>query len=194
MSTLISSENKQIARTILDVIGGTPNVWSYLDDNNKSKVDLLSCIDIPAKSITSYSTIGLSDYSIGLRVGEVSLGIEIAGACRTEYEFYPNIISTCAFNIINSGFKCRPGATFKHIVGMYYPEYSMKHILFLPPFGWRNEFPTLEFPKKKVTWLLTVPISDMELAQINQKGVDSLETLFEERQIDIYNLGRESVL
>jgi antitoxin YqcF len=194
MPTKISSENQLIAKTILDVFGGTPDVWSYLDENNKSKVDILSCKDIPAQSITSYSTIGLSDFSIGIRVGEVSLGIEIAGACRSGYEFYSNIISTCAFYVINSDFKCRPGATMKNIVEMYYPDISMKHILFLPPFGWRKEFPTLEFSKKKVTWLLSVPISDMELSYIIQKGVDTLETLFDEIQIDIYNLERKSVL
>lgn len=194
MSTKISSENRLIARTISDVFGGSPTVWSYADEKNKSKVDILSCLDVPAKSITSYSTIGLSDFSIGLRVGEIPLGIELVGACRADYELFSNILSTCAFNIINSGYKCKPGSIFENVVKMYYPENTMKHILFVPPFGWQKEFTTLEFPKKKVTWLLIVPISDKEFSYATEKGADALESLFEERQIDIYDLGRRSEL
>lgn len=192
MSIKISPENQSIARAILEVFRGTPNVWSYLDENEKSKVDILSCEDVPAKSITSYSTIGLSDFSIDLRSGETPLGLELVGACRTGYEAFPNILATCAFNIINSGYKCRPGAIFQHIVEMYYPGIEMKHILFIPTFGWRREFTTLEFATKKVTWLCVVPISDEENAYAAEKGVDALESLFEEKQTNIHDLGRRS--
>jgi hypothetical protein len=194
MTQKISDANKMIARTVLDIFGGKPNVWSFVDDNKINSIDILSCNDTPVKSVTSYSTVGLSDFTIGLQVGDIPLGLEMVGACRTRYEFFPNILSTCAFFVINSGFKCRPGSTLKNIVDMYYPGNIMQHVLFLPTFGWRKEFMTLEFSTKRVTWLLLVPISDKELDFSTEKGIDALETLFEEKQIDIFDLERKSVL
>lgn len=191
---MISNENKKIANTALEVFGGKPLVWTYADENNESKIDILPCQDRPYSSITSYSTLGLSDYSVGLEVEGITLGVEIVGACRSEYDKYSNVISTCAFNIINSHFKCYPDAIFKRIVEMYYPSFLMKHILFIPPFGWDKEFHTLEFPTKKVAWLLATPISELEFRLAEEKGVDLLKSLFEEKQIDIYDLNRKSVI
>lgn len=62
-------------------------------------MDILDAIDRPYDGITAYSTIGLSDYSIGYSVDEKPLRIEIVGASDTIYEFFPNILSTCAFSI-----------------------------------------------------------------------------------------------
>lgn len=191
---MISIENRKIANIVLDVFGGKPTVCTYADENNLSKIDILSCEDRPYKAVTSYSTIGLSDFSIGLEVGCTPLGIEIVGASGSEFEKFSNIISTCAFNVINSHFKCYPDAIFQGVVDMYYPSFSMKHILFVPPFGWDKEFETLDFPTKKVAWLLAVPISEIEIRFADEKGVDILKSLFNEKQIDIYNLNRRSVV
>lgn len=190
----VSTENRKIANIVLEVFGGEPVVWSYTDENDRSKIDILSCKDRPYDFVTSYSTIGLSDYSIGLQVEQIPLGIEIVGACGSEFEQFPNIISTCALNIINSHFKCFPGAIFKSVVEMYFPSFTTKHILFVPPFGWDKEFQTLEFSTKKVAWLLAVPISDPEYSYAVKNGSEELEALFEEKQIDIYDLNRVSVL
>lgn len=67
-----------------------------------SNVDILSTIDRPYEGVTSYSTIGLSDYSIGYSIDEKPLRVEIVGASATMFELFPNVLSTCAFNIINT--------------------------------------------------------------------------------------------
>lgn len=61
----ISEENKVLARTALEAFEGKPNVFKYWDENNISSVDILSCEDKNFEGILSYSTLGLSDYSIG---------------------------------------------------------------------------------------------------------------------------------
>lgn len=189
----ISDENRIIAKSALRTFGGKPSVSKYWDGNNDSSVDMLSTVNRPFDGITSYSTIGLSDYSIGLIVDETPLRIEIVGASATDYEQFPNILASCAFCIINSKFLVSHGEIFRDIIQVYYPNSDMKHVLFLSPFLW-EDLKTLELQNKKVAWLLAVPISQDEYLFAQEKGVDSLEELFEQEDIDIFDLERESVL
>lgn len=188
------SMNRTIARTALKAFGGEPEVFEYWDENKESSIDLLSTINRPYDGLTSYSTIGLSDYTIGYSVDEMPLRAEIVGACATEYEFFPNILTTCAFFIINSEFSVSPGKIFEDIIQMYYPDYEMKHVLFMSPFLWEDSLKTIDFEEKKVAWLLAVPISENEYLFAQEKGTEKLEELFEQEEIDILNLERRSTL
>ena len=69
----------------------------------------------------------------------------------------------------------------------------MQHILFIPPFLWEDKLTTLSFNDKKIAWLLVIPISEKELEYAKKHGTDALENLFEEYQIDIFDLKRKSV-
>lgn len=154
---------------------------------------MLSCNDRPYDGVTSYSTIGLSGHSIDQTVDNLPLRVEIVGACASGYECFPNILGSCAFNIINTKFTCYPGAIFQNVVKYYIPDSPMKHILFTPPFLWEDKLTTINFDDKKVAWLLAVPISDKEFEYAKKYGTDALENLFEEHQIDIFDLKRKSV-
>ncbi len=189
----ITNENKIIARTALEEFGGKPSVSKYWDDNNVSNVDILATIDRPYDGVTSYSTIGLSDYSIGYSVDEKPLRIEIVGAAAKIFEFFPNILSTCAFNIINTTLPISHGEIFKGVIKMYYPDSEMEHVLFTSPFLW-DKLETIDFPDKKVTWLLAVPISTKEFLYAEKEGPEALEDLFEKKEIDIFDLRRNSIL
>lgn len=189
----VTKENKIIARTALEAFGGKPSVSKYWDENKVSSVDILSTIDRPYEGVTSYSTIGLSDYSIGYSVDEKPLRIEIVGASATLFEFFPNIVSTCAFNIINTKLPIAHGEIFKGVVRMYYPNSEMEHVLFTSPFLW-EKLNSIDFLDKKVTWLLAVPISKKELLFAEEEGTEALEDLFEKKDIDIFDIRRNSVL
>ena len=67
---------KEIANIELGVFGGTPKVFRYWDEKEEKNVDVLSCVDSPFSGITSYATIGLSEYSIGLMYNNKELCIE----------------------------------------------------------------------------------------------------------------------
>jgi antitoxin YqcF len=189
----ISSENKIIAKSALQAFGGKPQVSKYWDESNVSNIDILSTADRPYEGITSYSTIGLSDHSIEYTVDGTPLRIEIVGASASEYKQFPNVLATCAFYIINSNFLVSHGKVFRDMIKMYYPNSEMKHVLFASPFLW-EDLKTLDFPNKKVAWLLAVPISENEYIFAQEKGTDSLEELFEEKEIDIFDLERKSIL
>lgn len=189
----ISSENKIIAKSALQVFGGKPQVSKHWDESNVSNIDMLSSADRPYDGITSYSTIGLSDHSIKYTVDGTPLRIEIVGASASKYEHFPNVLATCAFCIIKSNFLVSHGKIFRDMIKMYYPNSEMKHVLFVSPFMW-EDLKTLDFPNKKVAWLFAVPISENEYIFAQEKGTDSLEELFKEKEIDIFDMERKSIL
>lgn len=188
-----SEENKAIAMDILRVFGGRPGVAKYWDDQHVSHIDILSTINQPFEGVSSYSTIGLSDYSIGYTGEEKPLRIEVIGAHATENNDFPNILATCAFNVMNSKQAISPGEVFQDIVALYYPDSEMKHILFTDPFLWKN-LKSIELPEKTVAWLLAVPISNNEYLYSLDKGIDALGDLFEQEDIDIFDIERKSVV
>lgn len=188
----VSEENKILAQTAVKAFEGKPNVFKYYDDNHKSSVDILSCEDKNFESILSYSTLGLSDFSIGYEGNGLPLRVELVGA--SDFECFPNILATCAFNIINSKFECSFGTTFKNVIDMYLPDSPMKHILFLSPFLWEDTLKTIKFKKKQVAWLMAIPISEEEKQFADNNGIEALEQLFEEHQINVFDLERTSVI
>ncbi|MED4865229.1 suppressor of fused domain protein, partial [Bacillus subtilis] len=118
----VTQENKVIARTVLGAFGGKPKVTKYWDDNKSSSIDILSVSDQPQEGIMSYSTLGLSDHSINYEVNGTPLRVEIVAAMESASDIYANVLSTCAFNIINSNFSCAPGVIFKDVISMYDQE------------------------------------------------------------------------
>ena len=192
-----TSENRAIFQTILDVFGGEDEkcpVQTYWDASREHWIDIAACPGSPVAGVVSYATIALSDFSIGKMVGDIPLGVEIVGACYDRYPDFPGILSSCAFNIIIEEATCFPGVIYPDMIEPYYPDAAMKHILFVPAFGWKKEFQTLGFPTKKAAWLMAVPISEAEYQYAKEQGVEELETLFEEKRIDVYDVGRVSIL
>jgi len=185
-------DNKKIAHKLLEVVGGTPKVVEYV--NEDSKIDIYIGENRPYEGVTSYGTIGLSNYDIGLEVpNKKALRVEFIGACGNYYKEFANIISSCAFNIVTGQYSCNPGVVYPDIINQYYEESEMKHIMFAAPFLWDN-LSTIEFDTTVVTWLMPIPISDSEFEFVKEHGSEALEELFEEHDIDVFDLERKSVV
>ena len=187
-------DNKRIAHTVLEIIGGKPKVIRYWDNSRESMIDIFIGADRPYEGISSYSTIGLSGYSIDLKTEDnKELRVEFIGACDSSSDMFANIISSCAFNIISDKYSCNPGTVFPCVVSEYYPDIEMRHIYFTAPFLWEN-IHNLEFDDVIVTWLMAIPISDNEFGFLINNGSDQLEALFEDKDIDVFDINRKSVL
>jgi hypothetical protein len=76
----------------------------------------------------------------------------------------------------------------------YYTKTTVPHLYFTAPFLWEDALTTQCYDSKKVSWLLVMPISDGELQYLRQHGDALLEELLEQRQIDICDLNRSSVI
>ncbi|SDP25301.1 Suppressor of fused protein (SUFU) [Paenibacillus sp. yr247] len=189
-----SEQHKTIAKTVVKAFGGTPNVIRYYDDNNESSVEVLSCADRPWNDVVSYSTMRLSDHSIDLSADDVPLRVELLGACNKEFDLFPNILATCAFNVIKTNFPCHPGAIYPNVVRFYMPESPLKDIMLVSPFLWDDKLSSIHFSDKTVTWLMVVPISEAESKYAKEHGTDALEEMFERHQIKVFDLMRTSIV
>lgn len=187
-------EKKIISNHIGSIVGGIPTFSRYSDQNNVSNVHIMACKNVPDSNLTTYITVGTSNCSIGLQVKGISLRVELLFVGDSNQILIPNMLATCAFCIMNSGYKCSPGLVFYDVVNEYISDSTMKHILFVEPFLWEDKYKGLELEDKVIEWLLAVPISETESRYADKYGVESLEDLFEENNIDIFDLYRESVI
>lgn len=190
----VSQENRIIARTLASAFGGEVKVFRYRDEGGKSRVDIVSSKGSPVPGVTSFATVGLSDTPLYQDSVEFPVRLEMVGACADRYEAFPNALGTSAFNIINSGWFCCPGVIFPDVISEYKLSSTMRHFMFVPPFLWDEKLQTMELDSKTVTWLLAVPISENEMQFSEANGPAKLESLFEECQIDIFDLDRPSVV
>ncbi len=185
--------DKLVAQKILQVVGGNPQVVEYKDKDENSAIDIFIGLNKPYEEINTYSTIGLSNYEIGLKSKNKELRIEFVGGCEAKYNKFGNILSSCAFNIINDQFSCKPGTIYPNMISEYYDNVSMKHVLFTFPFLWEG-FEHIETLEAYITWLMLVPISDEEFEFVKKNNVEELENLFEQKEINIFDLNRKSVV
>lgn len=196
MASKKHNRNIFIAKTLLKLIGGEPKIIRFNNNDPRFGVDVFVGRDHPYNNITSYSTIGLSNYSIEITTAnKKELRVEFIGACNNEYNLFPNILSSVAFNIINDKATCKQGIVFTDIIEQYYSndDTTMKHIMFVDPFLWKN-IQSIEFDDMIVTWLMAIPISQSEFEFHTQHGSDALEKLFAENAVDICDLKRVAVV
>ena len=76
---------------------------------------------------------------------------------------------------------------------MYIGNSDMKHLLLTYPFLWDNTN-SMSFDDFTLAFLMLIPISEREKEYCNENGLDALETIFEEYQIDVFDIYRKSVL
>jgi hypothetical protein len=192
--TGVTIANKTVARIMASAFGGTARVTNYHDNDERSSIAILSSADRPHDGVTSYGTIGLSDIPIPGNSTTPPLGVEIVGACDSLCTQFGNVIATAAFCVINSRWVCQPGAIFPDVVQAHVPSTTVPHLLFAgSPFLW-EELRAQRVEGKTVAWVLAVPISTLERDLASRRGTEELEGLFEQAQIDIYDLDRSSVV
>lgn len=184
----VTERHKLIANRAAHAFGGTPHVHRYHHDTEALHVDVLRCDDRPDTGVVSYSTIGLSDYDNGLPTR-----VELCGACTQRNDKFPNVLASAAFMMMRSGKLLHPGVALKDYVKLYYPDSPLPHLYFTAPFLWK-ELNTFQVENLQVSWLLAIPISQVEHRYLLQYGDAALERLFEKQQIDFYDLHRRSAI
>jgi hypothetical protein len=192
-----TNENKRLAKVMRNILACTPNikVVNHLNPEESLGVDILYCPESPWEGFTTYATIGLSDYPM-YNYGEEEefhVRLEILGVCNSDIDWFPNILATCGFYLIQEGWLFSPGFVLKNIAPVYDPDIQFKHIYFSEPFVWEELHP-LQLETKKVAWLLCILISDAECHYREQNGSDKLETLLDSNDVHVFDLARKSVL
>lgn len=188
----VSPENKAMARHVANIVGGSPHVHIYDHDTIDLSIAILSSEDRPVSGVTTYGTLGMSDYPMLLEGREYPTRLELIGACSSEDREFANVVAAAGFCLMRTNRLLGPGSVLREYVAEYFPNSSVPHLYFTAPFLW----PTLEttqFGPKTVSWLLAMPIADAEASFLELHGDQALETLFEKQQIDLYDLNRSAV-
>ncbi|UAJ12725.1 suppressor of fused domain protein [Glacieibacterium megasporae] len=185
--------HKTLARYLKSALGGDGvKVVTYWDEAEKSSIAILSASDSPTTGVTTHATIGLSDVDIETSVGDAPLRVELLIAARDEFTDTANILSTCAFNVMNSGAPLLPDSVHIDAVGMYLKNTAMRHVMLYDPFLWNLE--TQRLPDRTVAWLLALPISESERIYGATRGASALAELFQQMQIDVFDLERAAAV
>ena len=195
---MATKENKMLAKFMRDTFGGNTNaatVFTYKKNDESLSIPILSCPESPWEGFKTYATIGLSDYPMydDGEDEEFHVRLEIIGVSTSDIDWFPNILATCGFYLIQEGWLFSPGYVLKNIAPVYDPDIQLKHVYFSEPFVWEELHP-LQLETKKVAWLLCILISDAECDYREQNGSDKFETLLESNDVQIFDLARKSVL
>lgn len=184
---------KMIYLYLEKIIGGKMEIVRYADENH-STIDIVSAKNRPFEGVTTYATIGLSNYSIGLKLDDKkALRVEFIGACDTKYDWFGNLISSCSFRIMNDHFACKPGIIYPNMISIYNDNVTMKHIMFETPFMW-DGLESINSESNTVAWLMPIPISDSEMQYAQKYGAEALENLLEEKEADVCDINRKPVV
>ena len=170
--------------------GARPNIFRHGDETEIHSIFVAHCIDTPVQGVIAIGTVGLSDHDLDM--GPVR--VELVGAFPASFQQAPNIAATCGFNAFKDGWSTRPDAVHVNVVRMYRPSTTVPHVLLTDPFLWPDGPQTLDLDEFKIAWLMMVPISESELRFTEETSVAALTALFEQRQIDIFDLERDPVV
>lgn len=164
-------------------------MW-YNSDESKS-IDIGIIKESKYKDLKIIISIGLNSLDLHLEKDGKKVCVElIASSMNDENDFLEHILSTTAFEIMDSK-KCRYGSIFENIILMYNSNLEMKHVLLLSPAIF-DEFKSIETDDKIVAWLYIVPISDNERDYIYENGIDSFDSLLEQKNVDVLDYNRKS--
>jgi hypothetical protein len=193
--TTVTSYQKEIAKYTSAAFGAVkPPITRFWDDKKENEIYILEAENCPQHGVMSYATIGLSEHPLIFKGKESGTRVELVGACGSAFKDFSNVIATLAFCVINSGWFCAPGIIFPDVVAMYERSKTMSDIYFARPFLWDDGFASTLIGDQKIAWLLAVPISKDESMFAQANGAEKLEDLFVEKDIDIYDLNRASVV
>lgn len=184
---------KEIARAAAKAFGGVPEVRRYYDAKEAVSLDILSCGSTPMPGWTSYSTIGVSD-CVNLLEGE-DIRVEIAAVGPQAESRFSNFIGDIGLRVVKDQWLAAPGVVFPWVARDAQLSDALPHAFLASPSPWPELGAVrLAAAAREVHWLLALPISAMEYAWLLEHGFFEFERLLEERNVQYFDVGRESVV
>ena len=181
-----------VAETAMDLFGGEQRVHSYSTIDKSLSIDITYCKDAPQEGFVSCSTIGLYDVDCGWTLKEKRLRAEIMATSDDVDGPIGNILSIVAFAVMDTR-KCYPGMVLEDIIADYVSDSDMRHVMLTTNLLW-DEIEDIKLDDIHITWLMVLPISQSEYEYAQKHDCKQLEEIFFEKDIDVTNLHRESVV
>lgn len=189
MAYVPPSEHKSWVAILRTRTGDAGRVLIYGDDSEQHKIAVYTG-KIGSEWIGA--TVGLMDVEQSRNLG-IEIPTEILMERRGADEYLGNILSTVAFFAMKDGWKIAPDVIFENMVSMYLPQTHLPHVMFVPIFRW-DDMSRATVGSKTIYPLLAIPISQAESELVSRSGPDALTSQFEEKQVDITDWERDSVV
>lgn len=187
-----SDFERELGRAIRAKFGrSSTKVVRFGDDKGENDCFIVTGWDCPIRGVSSYASIGLSRHE--QKAGNISVKVEILAACASSTPNIDNVVASCVFESVKNNSNISYGSHIKDIIKQYKISETMENVTFVDPFIW-DDFQRISIHEEDVVFLLMLPISGNELKFLDSFGIDALEKIFLDRQIDVYDINRPSVV
>lgn len=190
MTAAVSPDNKQVAQTVAAAFGGDWSVKEHATEDESLQLYVLSTPDCPEQGLTSFSTVGLSDYPVPGSL-QPPLGSEIVAT--SNFPQFGAVLATAGFHVAGSGWTVEPGHVFPNMIDRFFEDVTTPHLLFVNPYLWEG-LASRTLSAKTVAWLMALPITEAEKQYRGEHGAEALEDRFEQVDPDFIDLWRESAV
>ncbi len=156
-------------------------------------LEVLRFADSPEHGEVTYVSLGLCDHAWtdpGLPRLEVLLG------ANTDEAIIPQIVANVAFHVMDKDFFPEPGTIVRDIVAVLRaPDLSerLPHVYFIDPAPWALRMP-LDHGPPRLELVTAVPVSEREYQYWKSFGPRELERIFEQSQVDLFDLRRPTIV
>lgn len=188
-------EEKMI-NVLKETLGGVQAAFSYQKQDAEHKLDILFAKQSPGGNYLTASTLGLVNRTTGYQDSNTGKDIraELIMSSYGGHDMAGKILSTAGIGIYETNLRYGYGTVLKDIVSLYYPNSDMKHLfLMLPPPVWKKGFGVTDADDSVITFLYALPISQAECDYMSENGIDALQDLFVEKNIDMFDLERKCI-
>lgn len=210
---------QKLANFIQSELGGTLKIKRLLSDQsrwtrgagweNKLEFDILTLQNSPQKGMTTYVTLGLSDYVLRddqnnrkpRRIELISIlrddtdFLELTGNPEDQLNFYEDSLMYICCYMVEENSYLFPGDIWVNWFSNKYQQFSdLEHLYFMYPTLLTDKIRTTTIEDKEIEWLLCIPISQDELEYYEKNGSEALEKLLLQEKVDVSDLFRESLL
>ncbi|MCX5577238.1 suppressor of fused domain protein [Kaistia terrae] len=182
---------RSLGKTIRAAFGVETKVFRFGDDDGVVDCAIVSGRNFPVEGVTSYGSVGLSQTV--QQAGDVEVKVEVVTACASDTPHVDSLLSSCVFDCFKNRTNISYGSLIPDIIDQYGISRTLRHVTFVAPFLW-PALDKIEVEGQVIYCLLMVPISDGEKAYLESNGIDALEALFDNAQIDIFDINRASVV
>jgi hypothetical protein len=187
-SPQISSDHKEWAKHMRQLVGGCSTVTAYYDEPNSNKIHIFSSSN--DEGVVA-ATVGLMEINQSHRP-DIDVYAEVIMDQRGHDEGIANVLSTIAFCVMKDGWKLAPGVIFYDLVKMYFPDTKLPHVMFTAPFQW-DAMSKVALSKKTIYPLVAIPISEAESQLASTNASQDLENIWARQSTDVLDWGRQSV-
>lgn len=156
---------------------------------------ILRAPDCPVEGVTSYGSVGLS--AMPQRVGDRAVPVELIGACASDVPAFGEVIASCVVTRLVTGANLVYGTVIEELRALRPISSTLRHVTLVAPFLWDSFGGGIAKDRVGTTdiyWLMVLPISEEERTFLRGNGIDALESLFEEAEIDVFDIDRPSAV